>query len=152
MTNDWGLELLKFSSSKQQTRATGIHLQPTPPLNRNSKSLPLSIEGRFQYKGLRPKLFFNDPTIYYIAIFINFVLRFTWSLKLSSHLHHVADLELGVFMMEALEVLRRWIWVFLRVEWETVRPKGNAAGSAEEYEFLMHEVGESDISDNASSA
>jgi hypothetical protein len=49
------------------------------------------------------------------------LLRFTWSLKLSSHLHVVHELEQGTFFLEALEVLRRWIWVFVRIEWEGVR-------------------------------
>jgi len=59
--------------------------------------------------------------IYYLAIFFNFMLRFTWSLKLSSHLHTVAELESGVFLLEALELIRRWMWVYLRVEWEAIK-------------------------------
>jgi hypothetical protein len=160
ISNDWGLELLKFKSA-QSSRRPAIQLQPsplaTPPITRSPKphSHSLSNEGRLQqeqhsYGGLRSKLLFSDPTIYYFAIFINFVLRFTWSLKISSHLHHVADLEVGVFMMEALEILRRWIWVFLRVEWEIVRPRHSHNGNAEEYEFLMRETGDTDLSDVAS--
>lgn len=71
--------------------------------------------------GLRDTLLFRDSLVYYLVIFINFILRFTWSLKLSSHLHGVAELESGVFLMEALELIRRWLWVFFRVEWETVK-------------------------------
>ncbi|KAI9593466.1 EXS family-domain-containing protein [Syncephalis fuscata] len=37
-------------------------------------------------KLLRPILQFGDPFIYYTAIIIDFMLRFTWSLKLSTHL------------------------------------------------------------------
>jgi hypothetical protein len=33
----------------------------------------------------------------------------------------MGDLESGVFVMELLEVLRRWGWVYLRIEWEAVR-------------------------------
>ena len=99
-----------------------------------------------QYAGLRSQLLFQDPIIYYVAIFVNFVLRFTWSLKLSSHLHHVADLEVGVFLVEALEILRRWIWVFIRVEWEMLK-LGREAENEDEYEFLMREGGETDVSD-----
>jgi EXS family len=79
-----------------------------------------------------------------MAILFNFILRFTWSLKLSSHLHNVTDMESGVFVMEALEVLRRWVWVFLRVEWEVQRkqdfvtPNGHGLGEdPEEFEFLL---------------
>jgi hypothetical protein len=45
----------------------------------------------------------------------------TWSLKLSPHLDHFADFESGIFLMEFLEVGRRWIWIFFRVETEWVR-------------------------------
>lgn len=71
--------------------------------------------------GLRPRLLFPDPLVYHLAIAIDFILRFTWSLKLSSHLHTVSEIESGVFMMEALELFRRWMWVFLRTEWEVVK-------------------------------
>ena len=42
----------------------------------------------------------------------------TWSIKLSPHLHHVNELEGGIFFMETLEVVRRWIWIFFRFEAE----------------------------------
>lgn len=81
---------------------------------------------------LRPILLLPDPTIYYLAIAIDLVLRFTWSIKLSSHLHTINEIESGIFMMEALEVLRRWMWVYLRIEWEAVRKGGGSNISAEE--------------------
>jgi len=56
--------------------------------------------------------------MYYAAIIIDFLLRCTWSFKLSPHLDHFNDLEGGIFMMELLEVLRRWMWIFFRVETE----------------------------------
>jgi hypothetical protein len=59
--------------------------------------------------------------VYHIFTLLDFILRLTWSLKLSSHLHTIAEIESGVFMMEALELLRRWMWVFVRVEWEAVK-------------------------------
>jgi len=42
----------------------------------------------------------------------------TWSIKLSPHLHHVNELEGGIFVMETLEVVRRWIWIAFRFEAE----------------------------------
>lgn len=57
------------------------------------------------------------------AVVLDLILRFTWSLKLSSHLHHVVDIEAGVFFLEALEILRRTAWVYLRVEWEHVKTR-----------------------------
>ena len=71
--------------------------------------------------GLRPTLLLPDPLVYHLFTVIDLVLRFTWSLKLSSHLHTISEIESGVFMMEALELIRRWMWVFIRVEWEAVK-------------------------------
>ena len=56
-----------------------------------------------------------------MAIFTNLVLRLTWSLKLSAHLHAQVSGALLFFWLELAELLRRWIWVFFRVEWECVR-------------------------------
>jgi len=76
------------------------------------------------YPFLRPILLLPDPTVYYLAVAVDLVLRFTWSLKLSSHLHSIHEIESGIFLMEALEVVRRWMWVYLRIEWEAVRKGG----------------------------
>jgi len=71
--------------------------------------------------GLRRHTHFHSKEMYYAAIFIDLMLRCTWSFKLSPHLDHFNDLEGGIFVMEFLEVLRRWMWIFLRVETEWVR-------------------------------
>ncbi|KAF2196322.1 EXS-domain-containing protein [Delitschia confertaspora ATCC 74209] len=71
--------------------------------------------------GLRRHRWFHAKEFYYAAIIVDCMLRCTWSLKLSPHLDHFNDLEGGIFLMEALEVLRRWIWIFFRVECEWVR-------------------------------
>ena len=78
--------------------------------------------------GLRDNLLFRDSLVYYLVIFLNLFLRFTWSLKLSTHLDTVEELESSVFLMEALEITRRWVWVFFRVEWEVVK-KGSLLGA-----------------------
>jgi EXS family len=51
------------------------------------------------------------------------MLRLTWSVKLSSHLHARAlgEGSLLIFWLEVAELVRRWVWVFIRVEWEIVR-------------------------------
>jgi hypothetical protein len=82
---------------------------------------------------LRSPLLLSEPLVYHLAVAIDLLLRLTWSLKLSSHLHAIHEIEQGVFLLEALEVLRRWMWLFLRIEWESVRRGGalsTAAGSA----------------------
>ena len=58
--------------------------------------------------------------MYYILIVVNLLMRFTWSLKLSSHLHQLVEWENGLLLLEALELVRRSAWILLRVEWELV--------------------------------
>jgi hypothetical protein len=100
---------------------TSIHQKLTSPSTTHSLHRPLSSESPF---GLRPTLIFPSPAIYYYAIVLDLLLRFTWSLKLSPHLDHFADFESGIFVMECLEVGRRWMWIFFRVETEWVRSMG----------------------------
>jgi hypothetical protein len=88
--------------------------------NRSLSSLTTSNQSIFRH-GLRQVLLLPDPIVYHIFTIIDLILRFTWSLKLSSHLHTIAEIESGVFMMEALELVRRWMWVFVRIEWEAVK-------------------------------
>lgn len=96
------------------------HLQNQYPPS--SPSLPPVSSGRpWTAFGLRQVLLLPDPLVYHLFALIDLVLRFTWSLKLSSHLHTISEIESGVFMMEALELVRRWMWVFVRVEWEAVK-------------------------------
>lgn len=91
-----------------------LHTSPSP-------SSPLSTSSHPLLFGLRPILLFPDPLVYHLFTLIDLVLRFTWSLKLSAHLHTISEIESGVFLMEALELGRRWMWVFVRVEWEVVK-------------------------------
>jgi hypothetical protein len=84
--------------------------------------------------ALRRRLYFDMKELYYVAIALDLILRCTWSLKLSPHLDHFNNLEGGIFVMELLEVLRRWIWIFFRVETEWVR--NSLMGMAQD-EFLL---------------
>lgn len=70
---------------------------------------------------LRSVLLYRQPRKYYAAIFVDFILRFTWSLKLSSHLHTYIELESGVFALEILEIMRRYLWCLFRLEWEVIK-------------------------------
>jgi hypothetical protein len=101
VAKDWDLTL--FSSLSRPSSASQSHI----PQN-------------FPY-GLRPRLYFPSPNLYYLVIALDLLLRCTWSLKLSPHLDHFADFESGIFLMEFLEVGRRWMWIFFRVETEWVR-------------------------------
>lgn len=71
--------------------------------------------------GLRRRYFIGSPSLYYCVIALDLLLRCTWSLKLSPHLDHLADFESSIFVIEFLEVFRRWIWIFFRVETEWIR-------------------------------
>lgn len=78
--------------------------------------------------GLRRTMVFRAPEIYYVAIALDFLLRITWVLKLSPRLDQFNDWEGGVFCVQVLEVLRRWIWIFFRVETEWVRNSTSGLG------------------------
>jgi hypothetical protein len=51
--------------------------------------------------------------VYFWVIGSNLVMRCTWTYKLSAHLRHN---YLTVFGITALEIFRRFQWVFFRVE------------------------------------
>ncbi|PHH70913.1 hypothetical protein CDD80_5660 [Ophiocordyceps camponoti-rufipedis] len=71
--------------------------------------------------GLRDRLIFRPVGLYYAVIVLDLALRCTWSMKLSPHLYRFSDFESGIFLIEVLEVLRRWLWIFFRVETEWIR-------------------------------
>jgi hypothetical protein len=54
-------------------------------------------------------------------IFLNLLLRMTWSIRLSTHVHATRDVALIFFWLEVAELVRRWLWVFVRVEWEVIK-------------------------------
>ncbi|KAF7844685.1 SPX and EXS domain-containing protein 1-like [Senna tora] len=58
-------------------------------------------------------LFYGRKWIYFWVIGSNFILRCAWTYKLSAHLRHN---YLTVFTVTALEMLRRFQWIFFRVE------------------------------------
>eukprot|EP00899_Mesostigma_viride_P010273 jgi/Mesvir1/19247/Mv03497-RA.1 len=66
-----------------------------------------------QHPFLRRELLYRRYWPYYLAITVDALLRATWLYKLSSHLR--AN-EMTTFFVSVLEVLRRWQWMFFRVE------------------------------------
>jgi len=143
VTYDWGFDLLRVREKKS---SGGINSPPRPLMlpRLHSRSALLSSsqadddskeelleteqeEGfprankRYPF-GLRSVLLLPLP-VYPFAILIDLVLRLTWSAKLSSHLHSFIDEDRAIFFIEFLEMARRWMWVFLRVEWEVVRER-----------------------------
>ena len=104
-----------LSSAHSRSASQPIALSPSPPLTSHA------YHKRQDYPyGLRPILLF--PTFVYPALILcNFVLRMSWSVRLSSHLHSARDGSIAVFWLEVAEIVRRWLWVYLRVEWEVVK-------------------------------
>ena len=90
---DWDLTLLSRT----------FHAQPEKPF------------------GLRQHRIFRLPVIYYAVIVFDLIFRFAWSMKLSLHLVYLDGIEGGIFLLEIMELLRRWVWVYFRVETEYVR-------------------------------
>jgi hypothetical protein len=157
VTNDWGLELL----TRRPVPEKRISIpRPLVLPARHDKSLSLdsaspsptlgsiSRDSSIYPWGLRRVLLYPLP-VYPLLVFLNLILRLTWSIKLSSHLHTNATAEgsLGILWLEVLELIRRWAWVFLRVEWELVK-RGEVAAtgfvapvsrrlSGEEYELVF---------------
>ncbi|KAF8813830.1 EXS-domain-containing protein, partial [Phlegmacium glaucopus] len=138
VTNDWGLELMKFDTSnkqqpsipKQSPRLHSSHSvhngSPTDstalerPRNPAELSLPLKCRRRQSCYGLRSVLLY-PRAVYPAMIFLNLLLRMTWSIRLSTHVHATWEGSLVFFWLEVAELVRRWLWVFVRVEWEVIK-------------------------------
>jgi len=128
VTNDWGLKLLKPKSSRSSERSLPRRLV-LPRLHSGSALLSRdfgSESEEYRYYGLRSTLLYPLP-VYPFLVFLNFFLRMTWSAKLSSHLHST-DGSVTIFLIEVAEIIRRWMWVFIRVEWEYIKKARERAG------------------------
>jgi hypothetical protein len=75
---------------------------------------------------LREKLSYPKKGYYYIAIFMNFFLRLSWTLSLSNVLSS-SPLEKSclVLLTSLMECVRRMIWNFIKVEFEHLKLEGN---------------------------
>ncbi|KAF6160438.1 hypothetical protein GIB67_019207, partial [Kingdonia uniflora] len=79
---------------------------------------------KFKYPSVWSNLLHGQQWVYYWVILSNLILRCTWTYKLSSHLRHN---YITVFTITVLEMLRRFQWVFFRVdnEWGKMTYKPN---------------------------
>jgi len=135
IANDWGLPIMQWRVGESSWHGwedlpPHTHAPEDPRPERSRKSFHRTL------------LLFRSPLPYHSAIIINFILRLTWSAKLSPHLHRAAENELGVFVLEILEISRRWLWVYFRVEFETIkisstgpRQRPEASEAAEPFEM-----------------
>ena len=101
VAKDWDLTL--FASERQ----------------RNSPDYPF---------GLRRRLLIHKPAFYYFVIVLDLLLRCTWMMKLSPSMDRLTDFESSIFLIQFLEVFRRWIWIFFRVETEWIRNTSTGLG------------------------
>lgn len=94
--------------------------------------------GDYPY-GLRRERHFVATGFYYGAVIIDFFLRLSWGVKFNSHYTLV---EGHIFLMQIVEVFRRWMWIFFRVEKEWVATRsahGLGILSAAEEGIMMNE-------------
>ncbi|KAL2249710.1 SPX and EXS domain-containing protein 1 isoform X1 [Sesamum indicum] len=68
---------------------------------------------KFSKPHILSHILYGRKWVYFWVIGSNLILRCTWTYKLSAHLRHN---YLTVFTITALEMLRRFQWVFFRVE------------------------------------
>jgi hypothetical protein len=124
--------------------------------------LPLrgsSQKSRFSSWLNRP-LYFHSPFIYYLAVLFNTFIRLLWIVKLGllyqliQTLFHPArassypplnnlqhSLLLFDFSLKVLEIVRRWVWVFFRIERESMsRSISNLDVSMREQQGAEHLV------------
>jgi hypothetical protein len=64
---------------------------------------------------------FKSDAVYVALISVDLVLRVSWTYKLSAHLRH---LHWFVAVITLLEVVRRWLWAFIRIENELRKVQG----------------------------
>ncbi|KAL2261584.1 hypothetical protein VTK26DRAFT_3824 [Humicola hyalothermophila] len=86
--------------------------------------------------GLRPRLLIHKPGVYYAVIALDLVLRCTWMIKLSARMDRISDFESSIFLLQFLEVFRRWAWIFFRVETEWIRTASPGLGLDETFILL----------------
>lgn len=149
MTNDWGLDLLKTHCAEEY--------QKRPPLPRRlvlprlheadgfrpSPSeipwLPIDLLAHHSPRSrLRPTLLFPSP-VYLAAVLLNLMFRLTWLMRPLGLVEVQSHVGLANFFLQMGELIRRWIWVFIRVEWEVIK-KGESHtlhdGDESEYEII----------------
>lgn len=68
--------------------------------------------------GLRRHRNFSSDRLYHYVIIADLVLRFSWLWRVVPGLAWLPETESGLFLLMFLEVARRWMWVFFRIEAE----------------------------------
>ncbi|KAK3886195.1 hypothetical protein Pcinc_009654 [Petrolisthes cinctipes] len=80
-----------------------------------------------EYKFLREELVYSSPYYYYFGIVEDFILRFSWTFSLTLtelKITNATNSEIIVSVLAPLEVFRRFIWNFFRLENEHINNCG----------------------------
>eukprot|EP00850_Spirogloea_muscicola_P019506 SM000192S04901 [mRNA] locus=s192:62820:67277:- [translate_table: standard] len=85
---------------------------------------------------LRNNLYYGRKWVYYWAMSSNLLLRASWTYKLAAHLR---PNTLTVFIVSAVEMLRRFQWIFFRVENEWNKMTMRSAASQQSLRDLSAE-------------
>ena len=145
VAKDWDLNLFSAIADYINGKTQGSIRIGTPTTTTNGTTHSRHDPSSYEHHpfGLRTHRYFYANQIYYAAIAIDFILRFTWVSRLSVRINWINDLESGVFVLMFMEVIRRWIWIFFRVETEWVR---NTRGPAPD-DILLGEFNKLDNED-----
>ena len=132
VTNDWGLNLLKISPAEDpQERPSRLRrlilaqAHTSPPDVHELRDLrgssgPTASNLHHPVPLLRPILLLPQ-FVYLGVVLLNLVLRLTWLMKPLGFLKVESHAGVANFYLQMGELLRRWLWVFIRVEWETIK-------------------------------
>ena len=153
VVNDWGLNLLRLHSAEDFQKQPSLPKPLVLPRRHTVFSVPDDSENasfnmpRFpadffadQFRSrLRPSLNFPSP-VYPAVVLLNFLLRLTWLMRPFGFVEVQSHSGLANFGLQMGELIRRWIWVFIRVEWEMIK-KGQGhtklANDGDEPEYEM---------------
>lgn len=69
-----------------------------------------------EYPFLREEIVYPSPGIYYFALFEDLILRFAWTFSVSLTEIGIVHADLMLSILAPLEIFRRFIWNFFRLE------------------------------------
>lgn len=110
---------------------------------KKTNSRELKQQNRLFHHCSEVVLIYMELQVYIWVIGSNLVLRCTWTYKLSAHLRHN---YLTVFTIAALEIFRRFQWIFFRVEneWNKMNNKSHmqlsTSEKSNEEDNLLHSM------------
>lgn len=78
------------------------------------------LEKNENHKFLRKKICYRNPKIYYAAIIFNLIFRFSWTITIAPFILTLIKSPLVPFTVGFIEIFRRCMWNFFRVEKEQI--------------------------------